>query len=243
MLILENVKANYGHVAAVRGVSMTVEEGEVVCIAGPNGAGKSTLMHCIAGAKKPAGGTIIFAGRSVVGESTEITVRRGISLVPEGRRIFGGLSVEENLKLATHYRENRSEIKNDLDRVLDMFPILRERYKSGAGNLSGGEQQMLAISRALLTRPRIMLVDEPALGLAPQIVDQVYDTLLDLRDEGMTLLIVEQSVERALENADRLYVMRSGLVELSGTTDALWGDDRVGQAYFGFDTQNPGTSA
>ncbi len=239
MLAVDDIHVHYGRIAAVRGVSLRVEEGEIVCVVGPNGAGKSTTLLSIAGALKPTKGTIRLGDRRISGLATDAVVRLGISLVPEGRRIFGALTVDENLRLATHVRKDRAETKTDYRMVLEHFPVLHERKRLRAGKLSGGEQQQLAIARAILTKPRIMLVDEPALGLAPQVISDVYHILKQLRDDGTTLLIVEQSTDRALAVADRIYVMRNGLIALSGSSQEFRADDRVRQAYFGF-AEQPG---
>lgn len=233
-LYVENLQVNYGRLVAVRDVSLCVERGEAVCIVGPNGAGKTTTLMAIAGAVTSVRGTIFFDGRDIVGVPTEKIVRRGISLVPEGRHIFTRLTVGENLRLATHIRTDHAAARRDFDRVVEYFPVLKQRLTSPAGRLSGGEQQQLAIARALLTRPKLMLVDEPSLGLAPLIVNQVYEALLRLREEGLTLLIVEQSLDRALLVADRLYVFRNGNVQLAGTGAELSIGSAAEEAYFGF---------
>ena len=232
---MNDLEVCYGRLAALRGVHLEVAAGEIVCMVGPNGAGKSTTLLTIAGELSPHGGAILFEGRPLTGLATEKVVRRGVSLVPEGRRIFGRLTVDENLRLATFIRRDARQAAADLERTIEQFPLLRERLNAPAGRLSGGEQQILAISRALLTRPKLMLVDEPALGLAPLMVDMVYKILTGLRDEGMTLLIVEQNLERALSIADRLYVLRDGRVQLTGQVEELKGGERLEAAYFGFE--------
>jgi branched-chain amino acid transport system ATP-binding protein len=235
LLSVEDINVHYGRVPAVRGVSVDVEEGEIVCIVGPNGAGKSTTLLTVSGVLKPTTGQIVFDGKSIAGLTPEKVARLGISQVPEGRHVFTTLSVEENLRIGTGMRKNRKEIEADFKRVLDLFPILAERRKGAAGKLSGGEQQMLVIGRALLTNPRIMTIDEPSLGLAPNLVDRVYEVLLELRQSrGLTLLIVEQSSERALKAADRVYVLRSGEIQLEGNASELSDGEKVRQAYFGF---------
>ncbi len=236
LLNVDNITVHYSRLPALRGVSVTVDEGEIVCIVGPNGAGKSTTLLSISGVLNPTEGVITFDGMTINGMSPEAVARAGISQVPEGRHVFTSLNVEENLRIGTSIRKDRSEIEKDFKRVLDIFPVLAERRKQPAGKLSGGEQQMLVIGRALLTNPRIMTIDEPSLGLAPNLVDRVYETLLDLRRErGLTLLIVEQSSERALQAADRLYVLRSGEMQLEGNAADLRDGEKVRQAYFGFE--------
>lgn len=235
MLEIQNLCVNYGRLAAVRDVSLSVNKSEIVCIVGPNGAGKSTSMLAIAGALSARRGTIRFDGSSLDGVPADDIVRRGISLVPEGRHIFASLTVEENLRLATFVRKDRDRvIEADLQSTVEKFPALGDRLSYPAGRLSGGEQQQLAIARALLTNPTLLLVDEPSLGLAPMIVDLVYENLRDLRENGLTLLIVEQSFERSLEVADRLYVLRNGVVQLTGTREELQDGVKVEEAYFGF---------
>ncbi len=235
MLKIDNITVRYGQLTAVRGVTIEVAEGESVCIVGPNGAGKTTTLLTLSGVLSPAEGRVNYQNGDITGVNPEKIARMGISHVPEGRHVFALLTVEENLKIGTAMRQDRSGVEADIDLVLEYFPRLKERIKQPAGKLSGGEQQMLVIGRALLTRPKLITVDEPSLGLAPKIVDHVYEILERLRkEEGMTLLIVEQSTKRALENADRLYVLRSGSVQLEGRTADLSAED-VERAYFGFD--------
>lgn len=236
-MAVSDLEVRYGRMAAVRGIKLDVGAGEIVCMVGPNGAGKSTTMLTIAGELTPHAGTIRFEDKPLTGTSVENVVRRGISLVPEGRRIFGRLTVEENLRLATFIRKNAREAASDLERIMEQFPILQERRHAPAGRLSGGEQQILAIARTLLTKPKLMLVDEPALGLAPMMVQLVHEILTELRSEGMTLLVVEQSLERALALADRIYVLRDGQVQLTGPTDELRDGEQIEAAYFGFQMQ------
>ncbi len=225
----------YSELVALRDVSLSIAEGEVVCIIGPNGAGKSTLLAAIAGGVVPSKGTIRFRGQNVVATSPEKIARMGLSLVPEGRHIFGTLTVEENLLIGTSRRGDRRETAKDLGRVFDYFAPLRERRASPAGRLSGGEQQMLAIARALMTRAPMILVDEPSLGLAPKIIDQIYKILLDLRaQEKLTLLINEQSSHRIVKHADRIYVLRAGEIRLHGTAAELRDGHAIQEAYFGF---------
>jgi branched-chain amino acid transport system ATP-binding protein len=238
MLEVEDLHVNYGRIAAVRGVSFAVNEGEIVTLVGPNGAGKSTTMMTIAGALKPVQGAIKLKGGSLLGKSPEAIARLGLSFVPEGRHVFSQLSVEENLRLGADMRQDRDKIKADFERVLGYFPFLRSRLSTPGGKLSGGEQQQLVIARALMTSPKIILVDEPSLGLGPIIVDKVYEILRSLREAGNTLVIVEQSTHRALENADRVYVLRSGQIVLGGLAREL-SDKELERAYFGFEEGAP----
>jgi branched-chain amino acid transport system ATP-binding protein len=235
LLEVEDLHVRYGDLQALRGVSLEVAEGEVVCIIGPNGAGKSTTLAAIAGGVTPAAGDIRLAGASILGRRPEQIARLRLSLVPEGRHIFGTLTVEENLLLGSYMLRDRRAALSDMDRMLAVFPRLKERLAYPAGRLSGGEQQMLAVARAVMTRPRLLLVDEPSLGLAPLVVDQIYDTLLDLRRrENLTLLINEQSSTRILKHADRIYVLRGGRMQLDGRAADLRDGDLIRQAYFGF---------
>jgi branched-chain amino acid transport system ATP-binding protein len=237
LLKVDNITVHYGRLAAIRNISFDVDEGEIVCIVGPNGAGKSTTLLSISGILTPTEGSITFGERNITGVNPENVARLGVSQVPEGRHVFTVLNVEENLRIGTRMRKDRAEIEKDFKMVLDMFPVLAERKRQPAGKLSGGEQQMLVIGRALLTRPRLMTIDEPSLGLGPKIVDRVYEVLTELRNRvGLTLLIVEQSSERALKAADRIHVLRSGQIQLSGKAKELLDGEKVKQAYFGFAT-------
>ena len=234
MLEVADLDVRYGTAPALRAVSLTVAENELVGVVGPNGAGKSTLLLTIAGALAPACGRIRFDGESIGAQPAETIARLGISMVPEGRRIFTQLSVEENLRLGTQMRRDRDGIERDLRQMLEVFPVLGERLPAPGGKLSGGEQQQLAIARALMTRPRLVLLDEPALGLAPMVIEAVYETLHRLRKEqALTLLLVEQSTHRVLENADRIYVLRHGRIELDGSSAEL-DEKAVERAYFGY---------
>ncbi|BCP52221.1 ABC transporter ATP-binding protein [Kaistia sp. 32K] len=213
-LSVEDLSVHYGRIAAVRGVSFEVGEGEAFAIIGANGAGKTSTLQAIAGGRPASGGTIRFGETILNPLSPEARARLGLSLVPEGREVFGSLTVEENLLVATAARRDRSGVRRDLDRLLDRFPVLRHRLHSLGQSLSGGEQQQLVICRALMTRPRLLLIDEPSLGLAPQMVDTVYDILAELRAaEGLTLLVVEQSLDRVLEIADRVAILETGGVQ------------------------------
>jgi branched-chain amino acid transport system ATP-binding protein len=222
LLRLDDLRVHYGRVAAVQGLSLEVNEGELVGLVGHNGAGKTTTLMTIAGVLRPTSGDISFRGRSLVGLAPDAIVRMGISLVPEGRRIFSRLTVGENLRIGTSARRDRKAASDDIDRIAERFPILGQFENRPAAMLSGGEQQQLAIARALLARPRLLLLDEPTLGLAPRIVDTVFEILAELRDEGVTMLLVEQNAARTIEVADRTYVLRSGgRLEFQGTAEEL----------------------
>jgi branched-chain amino acid transport system ATP-binding protein len=233
MLKVEHLEVRYGRVAAVRDVSFDVAAGEIVGLIGPNGAGKSSTLAAITGQLQPTQGSVTLDGESLLGQPTEKIVRRGVSLIPEGRQIFGTLTVRENLSLGSVVRRDKDAVAADLERELDRFPILRRYYESPAGRLSGGEQQQLAIARALLGRPRLLLLDEPSLGLAPMIIDQVFEVLERLREEGVTIVLVEQNAARTIEVADRCYVLRNGTVALTGTSDALIKTADMTAAYLG----------
>jgi branched-chain amino acid transport system ATP-binding protein len=234
LLEIEDLHVRYGGIAAVRGLTLSVAAGEMVSIIGPNGAGKSTTLAAIAGGVAPTSGRIRLAGTELIGQRPEAIARAGISLVPEGRHVFATLTVEENLAIGTYMRTKRAGVADEIKGILKIFPRLDERRRAPAGQLSGGEQQMLVIARAVLARPRLLMVDEPSLGLAPLIVDQVYATLLDLRKrEGLTLLIVEQSSHRILKHADRIYVVRDGRIQLTDHAANLK-DEAIKRAYFGF---------
>jgi branched-chain amino acid transport system ATP-binding protein len=221
MLAVTDLRVNYGRVPALHGISLNVNEGEAVALVGPNGAGKTTTLSAIFGLVRPEGGTITFEGGSLLGLAPENIVRRGLALVPEGRHIFGTLTVAENLKLGTTARKHGSHVGDEIERTLERFPAIASYYSSSAGTLSGGEQQQLAIARALLSKPRLLLLDEPSLGLAPLVIDAVFDALNELRQEGVTILLVEQNATRAVEFADRAYILRSGLMAHSGTTEEM----------------------
>ena len=238
MLEVDNIHVSYGRIPAVRGVRLTVDEGEIVTLVGPNGAGKSTTLMTIAGALTPTEGDIRLNGEPIIGRSPENIARLGVSFVPEGRHVFTQLTVEENIRLGTDIRKDKKGIEDDFEKILSYFPFLRERLSTPGGKLSGGEQQQLVIGRALMTAPKIILIDEPALGLGPIIVDRVYEILRALSDAGNTLLVVEQSTYRALENADRIYVLRNGQIELHGRSKDL-GEDELERAYFGFEGSSP----
>lgn len=221
MLVLENVHVRYGAIAALRGVSLHVEEGEIVALIGVNGAGKSTTLMSITGVLQPTKGMIFFKDEPIVGCPPEDIVRKGIALVPEGRRIFPSLTVNENLRLGASIRSDRTEIQRDLDEMCQRFPVLHDRLGQAAGTLSGGEQQQLAIARGLMSRPALIMLDEPSLGLAPQLVDEIFQLVAQLHTTGVTILLVEQNVERTLEIADRVYLLNTGEIEFEGAARVL----------------------
>ena len=235
LLAVDAITVSYGRLTALRGVTLNVDEGEVLFVTGPNGAGKSTLLNAIAGVVPAGSGSIMIDGAAVTGNSPEDIARRGFSLVPEGRNVFGALTIEENLKVGTGMRRDRRKIADDLEAVYAEFPMLADRRRTPAGMLSGGQQQMLVIGRALMASPRIMAIDEPSLGLAPKIIDQVYEILVRLRAQRkLTLLIVEQSSTRAMMTGGRMVLIRGGRIVLEGAAADMIKDDRLKQAYFGF---------
>ena len=222
MLELEDVSVSYGRIAALQSLSIEVKQGEFVGLIGHNGAGKSTTLMAIAGALQPVAGDILLEGRSIVGLPPDEILRRGIALVPEGRRIFGRLSVGENIKIGATVRNDPKGLEGDIRKMLERFPVLQNYWNKSGAKLSGGEQQQLAIARALVSRPRLLLLDEPTLGLAPLMVDRVFEILEQLHDDGTTILLVEQNAARTIEVADRTYVMRSGgRIQFHGTTEEL----------------------
>jgi branched-chain amino acid transport system ATP-binding protein len=235
LLAVDDITVNYGRLTALRGITLRIAEGEVLFVTGPNGAGKSTLLNAIAGVVPPRSGTIAIDGADVTGAAPEAIARLGFSLVPEGRNVFGALTIEENLKVGTGMRADRKKIARDLESVYEEFPMLAERRDSPAGMLSGGQQQMLVIGRALMAAPRIMAIDEPSLGLAPKIIDQVYEILVRLRHQRkLTLLIVEQSSTRAMMTGGRMILVRGGRIVLQGEAADMVRDERLSHAYFGF---------
>ena len=221
MLKIENLHVSYGRVAAVRGISLETPPGTVVALIGPNGAGKSTTLSTVVGLQAPREGSITLEGESLVGLAPEEIVRRGIALVPENRRIFTHLTVGENLQLGTTIRNDRDQVTADFDRIYGHFPALQRLNSSRAGLLSGGEQQQLAIARALLCKPKVLLLDEPSLGLAPLLVELVFETIADLRREGVTILLAEQFVAKTLELADTVYALNRGTLIAAGTPDEV----------------------
>ncbi|WP_107706252.1 ABC transporter ATP-binding protein [Nocardioides allogilvus] len=235
MLEIKDLHVSYGKIAALRGVSLSVAEGEIVTVVGGNGAGKTTTLRTISGVLKPVSGSITFEGESLVGLVSEKVVRRGISHSPEGRLIFGRLSIAENLRLGAYNRKDSAGIASDLDRMYEMFPVLADRRSQRAGTLSGGEQQMLAIGRSLMSNPRLLLLDEPSLGLAPLIVEQIFKVIVDLRQQGVTILLVEQNANEALRISDRAYVLETGEVAMQGPSDQMLKDPKLRTAYLGVD--------
>ena len=238
MLELHDIHARYGAITALRGVSIEVSKGELVALLGVNGAGKSTTLGCIAGVLRPWQGNIIFEGASTLGKSPEQIARLGISLVPEGRDIFPSLTVEENLRLGAFILKDKSEYKQHLEQVYELFPVLKERLEQPGGTLSGGEQQQLAIARALMSNPRLLMLDEPSLGLAPALVDQIFELIANLHERGVTILLVEQNVERSLEIVDRAYLMNTGLIESQGTAEQLRAHADIEGIYMGMKKQD-----
>jgi branched-chain amino acid transport system ATP-binding protein len=235
LLAVDNITVRYGRLTALRGVSLQVAEGEVLFVTGPNGAGKSTLLNAIAGVVPPISGSIAIDGAKMTGVPPEQIARQRFSLVPEGRNVFGALTIEENLKVGAGMRADKQKIADDLESIYHEFPMLAERRHAAAGMLSGGQQQMLVIGRALMTSPRLMAIDEPSLGLAPKIIDQVYEILARLRvQRKLTLLIVEQSSTRAMMTGGRMILMRGGRIVLEGEAGEMVKDERLKQAYFGF---------
>ena len=237
MLLVEDLTVRYGPVAAVQRLSLECRAGEMVALLGPNGAGKSSTLAAIAGAL-PAdalGGSITFEGSSLRGRSPETIVRDGIALVPEGRRIFGTLTVEDNLLLGATVRKDQHEVRTDIEMLVNRFPVLGKKRNVHAATLSGGEQQQLAIARALLARPRLLMLDEPSLGLAPLVIDEMFEIIAGLRAEGTTVLLVEQNALRALEISDRCYLLHHGRLELQGPSAVLRNDSDFIDAYFGDD--------
>jgi len=233
LLEVKDVSVHYGRIQAISDVSVSVEEGEVVSLIGANGAGKSTSMRAIAGLLTLSHGSISFAGEDIGRLKSHQRVARGISLVPEGRGIFPAMTVMENLDMGAYGRSKKSGIEQDLDRVFDLFPRLLERKSQLGGTLSGGEQQMLAIGRALMARPRLLLLDEPSMGLAPMFIQQIFGIIAQVRDQGTTVLLVEQNANQALSLADRAYVLETGRISKSGTGQELLNDTSIREAYLG----------
>jgi branched-chain amino acid transport system ATP-binding protein len=233
MLVIENLEAGYGNVRVLKGISMEVREGELVCLIGANGAGKSTLLRTISGLIRPTKGSITFRTRRIDAMEAEDIVRLGISHVPEGRRIFPRSTVRVNLEMGAYTRSDHQRVEEDLQSFLHRFPILGQREKHFGGLLSGGEQQMLSICRGLMSRPQLLLLDEPSMGLAPFLVNQVFDVIRELRAQGVTVLLVEQNAKKALEVGDRAYVLDTGRIVLSGAASELLDNDDVRRAYLG----------
>ena len=231
ILSIKDLKVNYGGIEAVKGISFDVEEGSIVTLIGANGAGKSSTLRTIAGLVKPAAGSIVFRGDDITGSDTNVIVRKGITLVPEGRRIFPDLTVQENLRVGAYLRSD--DISGDFQWVYDLFPRLKERTWQAGGTLSGGEQQMLAVARALMSKPKLIMMDEPSLGLAPLVVRGIFDIIREINAQGVTVLLIEQTANMALKVADYAYVLETGRIGLSGTGKELLTNDDVKKAYLG----------
>ena len=233
LLKVTGLKVAYGGIQAVKGVDFEVREGELVTLIGSNGAGKTTTMKAITGTLAAAEGDIEYMGKSIKGKGSWDLVREGLAMVPEGRGVFTRMTITENLQMGAYIREDKPEIANDIDMVFGIFPRLKERKDQLAGTMSGGEQQMLAMGRALMSRPRVLLLDEPSMGLSPIMVDKIFEVVRDVSARGVTILLVEQNASRALGIADRGYVMESGIVTMNGPAKALLNDPRVRAAYLG----------
>ena len=233
LLSIENLSVHYGAIQALHGVSIAVEPGEIVTLIGANGAGKSTTLRAVSGLLKASGGTITFDGKNLAGVAAHKILRLGMAQVPEGRGIFPNLTVDENLDLGAYARDSRKDVANDRERVFALFPRLKERLAQRAGTLSGGEQQMLAIGRALLARPRVLLLDEPSLGLAPQLVQTIFKIIREINASGTTIFLVEQNAHMALRVAHRAYVLEVGSVVMQGDAKKLAASDEVKKAYLG----------
>ncbi|HKQ52425.1 MAG TPA: ABC transporter ATP-binding protein [Pyrinomonadaceae bacterium] len=233
MLTIENISVNYGAIEALTDISMRVEQGEVVTLIGANGAGKTTTLRTITGLLEPTEGRILFEGREIQGVPTHKLVARGISMSPEGRGVFANLSVRENLQMGAFLKTNRQEIAADMENGFRLFPRLKEREQQKAGTLSGGEQQMLAMARALMSRPRLLLLDEPSLGLAPLVVHTIFEAIEEIRSKGTTILLVEQNAHAALKHSDRAYVLETGKIVMEGPSADLAADPRIKEAYLG----------
>ena len=233
MLTLDNVSVNYGAIEALTGISMHVETGEVVTLIGANGAGKTTTLRTITGLLEPREGKISFEGEDISGRATHRLVARGISMSPEGRGVFANLSVRENLQMGAYLKKDKRAIAAEMERVFQMFRRLKERESQKAGTLSGGEQQMLAIGRALMSQPRLLLLDEPSLGLAPLVVHTIFEAIDEIKSKGTTILLVEQNAHAALKHSDRAYVLETGRIVMEGPSAELAADPRIKEAYLG----------
>jgi branched-chain amino acid transport system ATP-binding protein len=233
LLELENISLLYGRIRALHGISLHVNEGEIVALIGANGAGKSTTMRAISGLRAVAAGKIRFAGDDITKLRADLRVTRGISQAPEGRGIFPGMTVRENLEMGAYARRDAAAIREDIERVLGLFPRLQERVKQPGGTLSGGEQQMLAVGRALMSKPKLMLLDEPSMGLAPMLIQQIFSIISEINQQGTTILLVEQNAQQALTRAHRAYVLETGRIVKTGTGRELLHDPAVKEAYLG----------
>ncbi|HEX8632764.1 MAG TPA: ABC transporter ATP-binding protein [Pyrinomonadaceae bacterium] len=233
MLTLENISVNYGAIEALNGITMHVEQGEVVTLIGANGAGKTTTLRTITGLLSPRAGRVLYENEEISGLPAHKLVARGISMSPEGRGVFANLTVRENLQMGAYLKKNKREIAEDMERAYTMFPRLKERQTQKAGTLSGGEQQMLAMGRALMSRPRLLLLDEPSLGLAPLVVHTIFQAIEDIRSRGTTILLVEQNANAALRHSNRAYVLETGQIVMEGASQDLAADPRIKEAYLG----------
>jgi branched-chain amino acid transport system ATP-binding protein len=233
LLALQSLEVAYGGIRAVKGIDVAVEAGELVCLIGANGAGKTTTLRAITGLVRPAAGRVVYDGADLGGRRPYEIARRGLALVPEGRGVFAQLTIEENLAMGAYARRDRAAVAQDVDRAFTLFPRLKERRRQTAGTLSGGEQQMLAIARAMMSRPRLLLLDEPSMGLAPLMVDRIFEVIRAIAAEGVTMLLVEQNARLALEVSHRGYVLDGGLVAFSGPASELLHDPRIREAYLG----------
>jgi branched-chain amino acid transport system ATP-binding protein len=233
LLALQKLEVAYGGIHAVKGIDLEVGQGELVCLIGANGAGKTTTLKGICGLLPVKAGRVMYGGDNVTGKPAFTLVRRGLAMVPEGRGVFGALTIEENLAMGAYIRNDRDAIKADIERVYGLFPRLKERRRQTAGTLSGGEQQMLAMGRAMLSRPKLLLLDEPSMGLAPLMVQKVFETIVTISREGVTILLIEQNAKLALEVSSRGYVMESGEITLHGDAKSLLHDPKVRAAYLG----------
>jgi branched-chain amino acid transport system ATP-binding protein len=244
LLEVRNLKLSYGGITAVKGIDFYINSGELVTLIGANGAGKTTTLKVIAGLLKPSSGSIHFLGSAIGGQPAYELAALGVGLVPEGRGVFARMTILENLQMGAYIRQgshSAKSIDHDLEVVLETFPRLRERLSQLAGTLSGGEQQMVAIARAMMARPKLLLLDEPSMGLAPLMVETIFGVIQNLNQHGMTILLVEQNARLALSMADRAYVLESGVITLSGTANELLNDDRVREAYLGVDVKTSAT--
>ncbi|MDQ3042247.1 MAG: ABC transporter ATP-binding protein [Acidobacteriota bacterium] len=233
MLTLENVSVNYGAIEALTDISLTVNQGEVVTLIGANGAGKTTTLRTITGLLEPRNGRVMYEGKEISGMATHKLLPMGIAMSPEGRGVFANLTVRENLEMGAYIRNDKKGIADDMERGFTLFPRLKEREKQKAGTLSGGEQQMVAMARAMMSRPRLLLLDEPSLGLAPLLVHTIFEAIDEIRAEGTTILLVEQNANAALHHSDRAYVLETGRIVMEGDSKQLAADPRVKEAYLG----------
>jgi branched-chain amino acid transport system ATP-binding protein len=233
LLSLQQLQVSYGGIRAVKGIDIEVAQGELVCLIGANGAGKTTTLKAITGLARAAAGRIVYDGADIAARKVHEIARMGLALVPEGRGVFAQLTIQENLAMGAYARDDKAAVASDIERVFGLFPRLKERCAQTAGTLSGGEQQMLAIARAMMSRPRLLLLDEPSMGLAPLMVERIFEVVRAIAAEGVTLLLVEQNARLALETSHRGYVLDGGLVTISGESRALLGDPRIREAYLG----------